>query len=57
MFGLEKFFNRPEQVGLDKAALDLGTAIKDLAFEEKDLVRKLIEELNEFLRKDYEASL
>ena len=55
MFGLEKFFNRPEQVGLDKAALDLGTAIKDLAFEEKDLVRKLIEELNEFLRKDYEA--
>jgi hypothetical protein len=60
MFGLEKIFARPSAAdgkGLDKAATEMGVAIKDVPSAERGLVKKLIDDLNEFLRKDYEASL
>ncbi|MEK7158980.1 MAG: hypothetical protein AAB575_04985 [Patescibacteria group bacterium] len=57
MFGFEKIFPRKEETGMDKAATELGAALKDVPAGERSLLKKLIEELNEFLKKDYEASL
>jgi len=60
MFGLEKKFVRPTAVDekvMDKPAAELAVAIKDLSLEEKGFLKQVLEDINEFLKKDYEASL